>query len=168
MSRGLGKLQVVIKEVLTRAFQADAGPLRFTDLRAVMVIEHGGNPEHGDKLRPSVERSLKRALKTLVDRGDVLIFGGEGGVGDPYRYITVESFAGTALGGQDKVKDTAHAKSVLAKLQDAVTKATERGGVAAAVAKAKRSTAKPGRARHHPPKRKAAKAKRAKRRRGVR
>jgi hypothetical protein len=124
-------------------------------------VEHGGDPEAGDKLRPSVERALKRALKTLVDRGDVLIFGGEGGVGDPYRYITVESFAGTALGGQDKVKNTAHAKAVLAVLQDAMTKATERGGVAAAVAKAKR------RARH-PPKRKAAKAKRAKQRRRVR
>jgi hypothetical protein len=43
-----------------------------------------------------------------------------------------------ALGGLDKVKDTAHAKSVLADMQDGVRKLTERGGLAAVVAKAKR------------------------------
>jgi hypothetical protein len=143
MSRGLGQLQVEIKHMLARGFEV-YGPLRFADIRAVMVIEHGGNPENGDKMRPSVERSLKRALKGLVDRGDVLIITGKGGPGDPRRYVTVESFAGIALGDASKVRDTAHAKSVLIELQDAVTKATERGGVAAAVAKRKhRQAAKP-------------------------
>jgi hypothetical protein len=29
---------------------------------------------------------MKRALKTLADRGDVVIVGGKGGQLDPYRY----------------------------------------------------------------------------------
>ncbi len=38
-----------------------------------------GNLEK-DKLNPTVERTLKRVLKTLVDRADVVIVGGKGGV----------------------------------------------------------------------------------------
>jgi hypothetical protein len=91
-----------------------------------------GNPENGDRLSPTRERSLKRALKGLVDRGDVLICGGNGGPGDSYRYTTVECFAG-ATG--KKVKDTAHAKQIVAELQDAVMKVRATGGIDAAVAR---------------------------------
>jgi hypothetical protein len=90
-------------------------------IRSCFIAKHGGNPENGDCLTPTHERSLKRALKALVDRGDVLIVGGAGGPGDPYRYTTVESFAGVAH-GKKKVKDTAHAKQIVAELNDVATK----------------------------------------------
>ena len=48
------------------------------------------HPE-ADKMRPTFERSLKRALKSLVDRGDVLIVAGEGGQRSPFTYTTVEA-----------------------------------------------------------------------------
>jgi hypothetical protein len=35
---------------------------------------------------------LKRSLKTLVDRGDVLIISGKGGQRSPFTYTTVEAF----------------------------------------------------------------------------
>lgn len=71
-------------------------PTRFADIRAWCIVCSGG--KEGDKLVPSFERSLKRALKGLVDRGDVLIFGGKGGQRDPGRYVTVEAFASKAEG----------------------------------------------------------------------
>jgi hypothetical protein len=106
--------------MLTRAHEVDIGPLRFTDMRAVLVIDHGGNPKKGGKLKPAFERSLKRALKSLVDRGDVLILSGKGGPGDPYCYVTVESFASAA--SEKKITDTAKAKQIVAQMADAVAK----------------------------------------------
>jgi hypothetical protein len=62
-------------------------------------------------------------MKTLVDRGDVLIVGGKGGQKDPYRYTTVEAFAAAA---GFAFKDTASAKKQVAGLgavaQDAMIK----------------------------------------------
>jgi hypothetical protein len=117
MSRGLGHLQREIKRVLDVAYKAEWPPLRFADLRAIFVINDGGRPERGDTLEPTQERALKCALKTLVDRRDVLIIGGKGGVRDPYRYVTVESFA-AATG--ETIKDNAHAKEIVAELMAAV------------------------------------------------
>jgi hypothetical protein len=94
MSRGLGDLQREIKRMLTVAVDTHEAVMSFTDIRACFIVKHGGDPENGDRLTPTHERSLKRALKGLVDRGDVLIVSGEGGPGDPYRYVTVETFAG--------------------------------------------------------------------------
>ena len=93
MSRGLGKLQVEIKDVLARAAKHQMGALRFADIRAVLVINRGGKTPD-DVLDPFEERSAKRALKGLVDRGDVLIVGGKGGQLDPFRYVTVEAVTG--------------------------------------------------------------------------
>jgi hypothetical protein len=76
MSRGLGALQREIKLRLDRGFQL-FGPLRFVDIRGVFTIEAGGKPELGDRPDPTRERSLKRALKGLVDRGDVVIVAGK-------------------------------------------------------------------------------------------
>jgi hypothetical protein len=90
MSRGLGALQRQVKEVLDRALDIGSGALPFVRLRDFFVIEHGGRPEDGDRLSEAQERSLKRVLKGLVDRGDVLIVGGNGGRRDPRRYVTVE------------------------------------------------------------------------------
>jgi hypothetical protein len=133
LSRGLGKLQREIKHALTMAFDHGYGPMRIADIRYWFIARYGGDPE-SDKLRPTHERSLKRALKGLIDKDEVLIFDGKGGPGDPRRYITVECFA-AATG--EKVKDTAHAKAIVAELQDAVRKATA-GGISAIENRARR------------------------------
>jgi hypothetical protein len=98
MSHGLGALQRQVKEVLDRALDIGSGALPFARLRDFFVIEHGGRPEDGDRLSEAQERSLKRALKGLVDRGDVLIIGGKGGPRDRRRYVTVERLAARAQG----------------------------------------------------------------------
>lgn len=117
MSRGLGALQRRIKTMLR------LGPLRFADMRTVLLIERQHDAalfgEVIDKLRPARERSLRRALKGLVDRGDVLI-AGAGGPSDPRRYMTVECFATITKGEQ--VKDSAEAKQIVADMGEAVAK----------------------------------------------
>jgi hypothetical protein len=112
MSRGLGKLQHSIKRMIWAAedYGAASG-IRFADMRNAIVTRKGGAPSR-DKLRPTHERSLKRAMKTLVDRGDVLIIGGNGRPGDPYRYVTVEAMASRYT--NRKITDTAEAKKVCA------------------------------------------------------
>ena len=67
MSRGLGALQRRIKAMLTRAYALGA-PLRFADIRAAALADQqrdaalfGGDVT--DKLRPTRERALKRALR---------------------------------------------------------------------------------------------------------
>jgi hypothetical protein len=110
MSRGLGALQRDIKGLLARTVGL-VRPLRFADLRGLFIVHYGGDPKRGDKLTPTQERSLKRALKGLVDRGDVLIVSGSGGQRDPHRYMTVEAFA-TQVTGEGK--DTADAKRFVA------------------------------------------------------
>jgi hypothetical protein len=99
--------------MLNDAFAAEIGPLTWPAIRQVSVLDHGGAKT--DRLRPSFERSLKRAIKSLVDRGEVLILGGKGGPGDPYRYVTVECFASVAE--EKKVTDTEAAKAVVAEMQ---------------------------------------------------
>jgi ribosomal protein S28E/S33 len=116
MSRGLGGLQRDVKQMLDRASQI-VGPIRFADIRALFVVHYGAKPGQGDKLKHSHERSLKRALKGLVDRGDVVIVSGHGGQVDPHRYVTVERFA-AATG--EEIKDTAHAKQIVAELNAGV------------------------------------------------
>jgi len=108
MSRGLGALQREIKAVLDRSFDLGTGALPFSDLRSVFVVNAGGRPEQGDTLPEARERSLKRALKGLVDRGDVITHGAV----RPRSYVTVEKMASFFC---DEVKNTAHAKQVFAK-----------------------------------------------------
>lgn len=123
MSRGLGQMQRDIKRLLDATFDA-VGPLQFAGLRALFIIHYGGDPDRGDTLNPTRERSLKRALKGLIDRCDVLIHSGAGGPGDPRRYITVERFA--SMTGE-KIKDTRHAKAIVAELAEAVSRIGPRG-----------------------------------------
>lgn len=103
MSRGLGALQREIKETLDRAFDLRMPWPRYTDLRSAFAIKNG------DTLTPAQERSLKRALKGLVDCGDVIP--GAGGSGGRC-YATVETMASFFC---DEVRNTAHAKQVFAK-----------------------------------------------------
>jgi hypothetical protein len=67
--------------------------------------------------------TLRRAIKGLVDRGEILA-SGNGGPGDPRRYTTVECFA-SATG--ETVKDTAHAKAIVAEMSDALSKMSKLG-----------------------------------------
>ena len=112
MSRGLGALQREIKNTLDRAAEDLHQPLRFADLRAAFITKDGGDPERGT-LDPTRERSVKRALKGLVDRGEVCVHSGNGGPADPRRYLTVRSSA-AATGRQVKAID--HAKQIIAEL----------------------------------------------------
>jgi hypothetical protein len=116
MSRGIGNVQRRIKHILNRSYDAGYSALRFADLRAVFIFDTGANPEQGDTLHPTFERVLKRSLKNLVDRGEVLVVQGRGGVGDPRQYVTVERFA-AATGEQ--ITDVAHAKRLVAELAEA-------------------------------------------------
>ena len=116
MGRGLGNLQLYIKDVLTNAYEKKFGALSFAYIRAGYAIqlgcaEEGPAGETIHNLDPSEERSLKRALYTLVKRGDVVIIKGEGGVADPYQYTTIECFARSA---NKKPKSTEHAKQIVA------------------------------------------------------
>lgn len=43
-------------------------------------------------------RSLRRVLKVLVDRGDILIVGGHGGQKNPFRYVLAEQQAAAPAG----------------------------------------------------------------------
>jgi hypothetical protein len=79
----------------------------------------------GNALQPAFERSLRRAIKGLLDRGDILVIKGEGGPGDPRHYVTVEWFASAATG--ETVKDTAHAKAFVAELSDVMSKLRSKG-----------------------------------------
>jgi hypothetical protein len=112
MSRGLGRTQLWIKATLTLGSERFKAPARFADLR-----------DAAWPLSDYDERSLKRALKSLVDRGDVVIVSGRGGVLDPYRYMTVEAFA--SMTGE-KPRDAAHAKAIVARLVDAVDAVTRK------------------------------------------
>ena len=69
MSRGLGSLQRDIKEVLAKTVD-DCGPLGIADLWQWLIARAGGGRE--DALRPARERSLRRAIKGLVFRGEIL------------------------------------------------------------------------------------------------
>jgi hypothetical protein len=91
MSRGLGRLQQAVKGSIQEAERYGVFAVTFADIRNATVIRHGG------RLRPTFERSLKRAVKTLKDRGDLVIIQGDGGRGSPYRYATRETV--TLLGG---------------------------------------------------------------------
>jgi hypothetical protein len=85
MSRGLGRLQNAIKMSIQEAERYGAYAVTFADIRKATAVRHGGS------LRPTFERSLKRAVKTLTERGELAIVQGDGGRWSPYRYATRET-----------------------------------------------------------------------------
>jgi hypothetical protein len=84
VSKGLGKLQQAIKRTILEAESYGVRSVTFADIRKVTAIRNGGS-----SLRPTFERSLKRALRTLIQRREVIIVGGGGGRWSPYRYATM-------------------------------------------------------------------------------
>lgn len=80
MSRGLGRLQVALLSIIRR----HAKPMTFAAIQADIKQQIGAGPEA--RLRPSFERSLRRALHGLVDHWHLITMG-DGGPGDPLRYF---------------------------------------------------------------------------------
>ncbi len=80
MSRGLGRRQVEIKEILS-SLRRRKQPTRFADIRACLVARRGGK-----SLTPSFERSVWRALGRLLDQLEVDIIRGRGTSSDPRQY----------------------------------------------------------------------------------
>jgi len=119
MSRGLGELQREIKDALTILWNHKQ-PTRFAEIRWCLLVRHGG--EEGDTLEPTLERSMRRALTGLLDRGDVVIVGGRGTSGSPREFANVEDFAALYV-RKGKVRDAAHAKGILHKVNAVVAKA---------------------------------------------
>jgi len=65
MSRGLGKLQLAIKNTIKVG--EDYGPrgVTFADIRSASIVRTGGEPKR-DKLRPTYERSLGELSRCLL------------------------------------------------------------------------------------------------------
>ena len=61
-------------------------------------------------------RLLMKRVEHCPSHARIFVIAGEGGPGDPRRYVTVECFASTLKG--ETVKDTAHAKAIVAELSD--------------------------------------------------
>jgi hypothetical protein len=80
MSRGLGLMQ----RYLMMLINAHGKPVTFAELRGI-ILKANGVPA-GDTMRQSPERSLRRALHSLV-RDQALIALGGGGRADPHRYF---------------------------------------------------------------------------------
>jgi len=80
MSRGLGRRQ----QALLTTIQMRRKPMTFEDIRA--DIRAALDLPADRRFRPAFERSLRRALHSLV-RDSLLISIGGGGPGDPLRYL---------------------------------------------------------------------------------
>jgi hypothetical protein len=83
MSRGLGRLE----RYLCMMVGAEKKPFTFAELRDI-ILETNRDAYDGAKieLRPSFERSLRRALHRLVST-EIFIALGSGGRADPHRYF---------------------------------------------------------------------------------
>jgi hypothetical protein len=80
MSRGLGKTQTAL--LLT--IRLHGKPMTFAEIRASVRRHRDMQPD--ERLRPSFERSLRRALHRLVEEWELIAMG-EGGRGEPLRYF---------------------------------------------------------------------------------
>lgn len=70
MSRGLGKLQRQIKQILTESGAAGTNKDLYDIIAWAVGIRTDADPEH--PLPEHLRRSIRRALKGLVERGEVL------------------------------------------------------------------------------------------------
>jgi hypothetical protein len=103
MSRGLGALQREIKDFIRLCWKHGDGPVTFSDIR--LATEPTPTP--------SDVRSMKRALKNLVDREEVFIVGGLGGPLDPYHYMAFED-----LMASNRVKDVFRIRGIAAGMRE--------------------------------------------------
>jgi hypothetical protein len=80
MSRGPG----VMQKYLVHTIRVHGKPVTFAELRGIIL--KADNAPAGAVLRPPVERSLRRALQSLV-HDQIIITLGSGGPSDPHRYF---------------------------------------------------------------------------------
>lgn len=80
MSRGLGKLQ----NALTAEIRRHGKPVTFAEIREGILLSWDAEP--GTNLSASFERSIRRALHTMVINAPLIELG-DGGRGDPLRYF---------------------------------------------------------------------------------
>jgi hypothetical protein len=80
MSRGLGKMQ----SSLLTTIRIHGRPMTFEAIRA--TVRQGADLPADAKLRPSFERSLRRATHSLTQSFHLIAIG-DGGPGDPHRYF---------------------------------------------------------------------------------
>lgn len=82
MSRGLGSMQRDLLEII----EAQGRPLTFNEILALSQHEiRTMSDKPGFHWPHTVERSMRRALATLVRRKALIVLG-KGGPRDPYRY----------------------------------------------------------------------------------
>jgi hypothetical protein len=86
MCKGLGRLQSAIVASIREAERLGVHTVTFADIRNSTAMRNGGH------IRPTFERSLKRAVKTLTERGDLVIVRGRGGRWSPYHFVRRETF----------------------------------------------------------------------------
>jgi hypothetical protein len=120
MSKGLGELQREIKHMLAILWRRKLRT-QFADIRACLLYAHGGEVGE-DTLAPTYERSLWRALRGLIARGDVIVVNGRGTSSSPRQYMTVEDFASLYMRKGKTVRDATHAKEIVAEVDAVVAK----------------------------------------------
>jgi hypothetical protein len=115
MSRGMGVLQLLVKEALAFLWRKNA-PTRFNEINMYVVAHHYDGPAD-----MWFERAVRRALDGLIRRGEVVVVGGGYSSKYPRSYLVVEDFAELAntrirhpVHAKETVRDTAHAKQIAA------------------------------------------------------
>ncbi|WP_369725149.1 hypothetical protein AB8Z38_11560 [Bradyrhizobium sp. LLZ17] len=88
MSRGLGRLQRALWETILQ----HGKPMSFDEMRAIILQEL--KLEYGSKLRPSFERSMRRALHRMAEPGGRLIAIGDGGRAERIAISSIRSSSG--------------------------------------------------------------------------
>ncbi|MCP3462539.1 hypothetical protein [Bradyrhizobium sp. CCGUVB23] len=88
MSRGLGKWQRWVWGTIL----SHGKPMTFEDFRAALDRAAGVGPDM--VLRPSVARSLRRALHGMTETGGLIAMG-DGGRTEPFRYFIHPLWIGT-------------------------------------------------------------------------
>jgi hypothetical protein len=94
MSRGLGRLQRAILFFIRQ----HGKPITFGEIKTRILAESGAPPS--DKMHPPFERSLRRALHSLVTSKGLIAIG-DGGRAEPYRYFIHPLFIGV-MGESDE------------------------------------------------------------------
>ena len=91
MSKGIGELQRTIFERVRILERISSGaPVTWPLIRSTLIAMAAKPKTAAEiknyRLTESYERSAKRALRGLVDRGYLEIVGGNGGPADPFHY----------------------------------------------------------------------------------
>jgi hypothetical protein len=81
MSRGPGRMQRALFVLVRR----HGKPMTFREMCISFMQANGENSPDTKLIKPTFQRSMRRALKKMVDDGSLMALG-DGGPGDPKRY----------------------------------------------------------------------------------